>query len=110
METSILDTIRRLIIGVDKNQIIFDPDLIVFINSAFMRLNQLGVGPSNAFSITSDEETWQQFMGGRTDLEAVKSYIYLKVRLIFDPPQSGVLLDAIKQEISEHEFSLLVQA
>ena len=105
---NILDSIKKLL-GIDEADLNFDQELIMHINSVFMVLNQLGVGPVGGFKISSNEETWTDFVGARLDLESVKSYIYLKVRLLFDPPQNSFLIDSISNQIDEHEWRLLAQ-
>ena len=109
MATSILTSIKKLI-GPTEDDTSFDVDIIMHINSAFFRLNQLGVGPSEGFSITDKTTTWEEFLVARKDLEAVKTYVYQKVRLVFDPPQSGFLVEAIKDSIKEFEWTINVQA
>lgn len=109
MATSILTSIKKLI-GPTEDDTSFDVDIIMHINSAFFRLNQLGVGPSEGFSITDKTKTWEEFLVARKDLEAVKSYVYQKVRLVFDPPQSAFLVEALKESIKEFEWTINVQA
>lgn len=106
---SILQTIKKLI-GIDENYNVFDMDLIVAINSSFMILNQLGVGPDKPFFIKGPSETWKDFFGDDEIFELAKSYIYLRAKLLFDPPSSGVLHEAIEREISEFEWRMHVQA
>ena len=74
-----------------------------------MSLNQMGVGPESGFSISDKTKTWVDYLGANANLEAVKSYIYLKVRLIFDPPTSSSLIEAINRQIAELEWRLLIQ-
>ena len=105
---SILDTIKKML-GISSDYLAFDTDIIVSINSAFMILNQLGGGPTECFSISSKESVWSDFLGTAVNLEAVKTYIYLKVRILFDPPTNSAVLDAMNRMISEHEFRLNVQ-
>lgn len=107
METeSILLTIKKLL-GITEEYTHFDTDAIVHINSAIMTLRQLGVGPTEGFSITGKEETWADYLGDDAKLiEGVKTYIYLKTKLVFDPPQSSIVLESIKEMISEYEFRL----
>lgn len=107
MDNSILRTIKKLI-GLDDTYTVFDQDLIVLINSVFVTLNQLGVGPTDSvFSISDDSAVWSDFCD--TDImETVKMYIYFRVRLMFDPPTSSYLIESIRREISEAEFRLLV--
>lgn len=105
---NILDSIKKLL-GIDEMDLNFDQELIMHINSVFMVLHQLGVGPVEGFKISSNEETWSDFIGTRLDIESVKSYIYLKVRLLFDPPQNSFLISAVEQQIEENEWRLQVQ-
>ena len=106
---SILTSIKKLL-GISEAYDHFDTDLIMHINSVFSILNQLGVGPSRGFVITGKDETWNQFTEDRTELEQVKSYIYMKVRLLFDPPASSVVMDSINRMIGEFEWRLNVAA
>lgn len=108
MVDSILTSIKGLV-GVTPSDTNFDNEIIIHINSAFMALQQLGVGPSTGFYISSDEEIWSDILEDRKDLESVKTYIYLKVRLVFDPPQNSFLVDSIKNMITELEFRLNAQ-
>ena len=105
---NILDSIKKLL-GIDEADLNFDQELIMHITSVFMVLNQLGVGPVGGFKISSNEEVWTDFVGTRLDLESVKSYIYLKVRLLFDPPQNSFLVGSIEKQIEEQEWRLQVQ-
>lgn len=109
MYDSILNTIKKLI-GLDKGYGVFDLDLIVAINSSFMILNQLGIGPDKPFSIKGPDETWKDFFGDEEIFALAKSYIYLRSKLLFDPPSSGVLHEAVERQISEFEWRMHVQA
>lgn len=104
---SILTSIKKLL-GITEDYEHFDADLIMHINTVFMILTQLGVGPENGFSIIGKENTWSEYMPEGQRLEAVKSYVYLKTRLLFDPPQGSSVMEAIKNNISELEFRLNV--
>lgn len=106
---SILTSIKKML-GIEQEYTQFDLDIILNINSVLMTLSQLGVGPETGFAIIGAEETWDDFLGDRTDLESVKSYIYLKVRLLFDPPTSSFVLEAMERQINEFEWRLNVQA
>lgn len=106
---SILTSIKKLL-GIDESDSHFDADIIMHINSAFMTLYQLGVGPSKCFKITTDEQTWYDFLGESSDFETVKTYIFRKVRASFDPPSSSFVLDAMDRQIKEDEWRLLIQA
>ena len=104
----ILPSIKKLMIG-DPESDAFDVDLILAINSAFMVLNQLGLGPVHPFRISGPEELWTDFLGYSTEFEAVKDYVFLKAKLLFDPPTSGVLYEAMERQVSEYEWRLNVQ-
>ena len=109
MDESILNTIKKLL-GLETDYCPFDADIIVLINSAMMSLHQLGVGPKNGFSVKDFQDKWSDFLVNDVHLEAVKNYIYLKVRVTFDPPTSGSVLEAYKRQIEELEWRLNVQA
>ena len=104
----ILTSIKKLL-GIEEDQTCFDQDIIMNINSVLMILNQLGIGPNEGFTITGYTETWTDLLGERKDLEAIKTYIYLKVRLLFDPPTSGFVLDSMERNITQLEWRLNVQ-
>lgn len=109
MVSSILTSIKKLL-GIEEAYTSFDQDIIIYINSAFMGLHQLGIGPTDGFEITDDTAEWDDFVSARLDLGGIKTYIYLKVRLIFDPPQAGFVITAIQDQIKELEWRLNVQA
>lgn len=109
MSDSILVSIKKLL-GITEEYDYFDADVIMHINMAFMVLYQLGVGPKTPFSIEDASATWSDFMGDSTDLAGVKTYVFLKVKLVFDPPQSSAAMEAIKQNIAELEWRLNVTA
>lgn len=104
---SILTSIKKLL-GMPEEYTAFDPDIIMHINTVFMILHQLGVGPSECFKIEGEDATWLDFIGSKTDIESVKTYVYLRVRLVFDPPQNSSLIEAMRQQINELEFRLNV--
>lgn len=103
---SILLSIKKLL-GIDEYCDHFDFDVIMHINSALVILNQLGVGKSG-FMVTSNDETWADFLNGSTKLEFVKTYVFMKVKIIFDPPQSSAAMDAMNRMISELEWRINV--
>jgi hypothetical protein len=105
---SILDSIKKPL-GLPLDDDAFDTDVIMHINSIFFNLNQLGVGPTDCFSIQDKTSLWSDFLGDAKNLEAVKTYIYLKVRLLFDPPTSSFVVDSITKQITEYEWRLNVQ-
>lgn len=100
---SILRTIRKMI-GPDETYTHYDTDLIIHINSALAVLTQLGVGPSEGFFIQDESATWNDFLGNDPKLEMVKSYVYMKVKLAFDPPSSSAVIDSMNRSISEFEW------
>ena len=106
---SILVSIKKLL-GIAADYTHFDPDIIMHINSAFSILTQLGVGPPEGFRIEDDVKTWNDFISDTIRLDAVKSYVYLKVGLMFDPPTSSAVLSAKERQISELEWRLNVAA
>lgn len=108
MEDSILLSIKKML-GTTVEYDYFDPEIVININSVLMILDQLGVG-KRGFVITGPIETWTDFLEGSKNLELVKSYVYLKVKLIFDPPTTGVLHEAMERQIQEFEWRLNVQA
>lgn len=107
MGESILTSIKKLL-GLSKEYEAFDADIIMHINSVFTILNQLGVG-QEGFKIEDDLATWDNFIDDADKLESVKSYVYLKVKLMFDPPLNSAVLEANKQYINEFEWRMNVQ-
>lgn len=105
---SILNTIKKML-GFESDYDAFDTDIIVNINMVFNILLQLGVGPAEGFSITGATETWSDYIDDMRKLEMVKTYIYLKVKQIFDPGTSSALNTAIDNQIKELEWRLNVQ-
>jgi hypothetical protein len=103
--TSILDSIKQML-GISTTDTSFDNELIMFINGALMVMTQLGVGPTAGFSITSKTNTWSELLGARTDLDAVRAAVYLRVRLIFDPPQNSFLVASIERQITEYDWRI----
>lgn len=104
---SILTSIKKLL-GIAEECEDFDSDIIMHINSVFMILTQMGVGPKDGFSIHDKTTTWNDFLKDDQNLEGVKSYIHLKVKLMFDPPLSSAVTEVINKTISELEWRLYV--
>lgn len=105
---SILTSIKKLL-GIAEEYEHFDPDLIMHINSVFSILTQLGVGPSEGFSIEDDGAVWSDFIPEKkSKIECVKSYIHLKVKLLFDPPLGSAVIESMNRTISELEWRLMV--
>lgn len=104
---SILTSIKKLL-GITEDCEDFDPDLIMHINSVFMILNQLGVGPPEGFRIEDDSSYWADFTSDDIAIESVKTYMHMKVKLLFDPPLSSSVMNCMNQMISELEWRLHV--
>lgn len=117
---SILDSIKTLL-GIEVNIVVdpsgeehddgdtnFDQELIMHINSVFSILNQLGGGSGEGFRITSREDLWEDFFLEDSEIELIKSYMYLKIRLMFDPPQNAFLVTAFEQQVKEFEWRLQI--
>lgn len=110
MENGILTSVKKLL-GIAEEYKHFDEDIIVHINSVFMMLTQLGVGPSEGFSINDESAVWTDFIGeDNKNFQSVKTYVYMKVKLIFDPPLSSAVLESMNRTISELEWRLNVAA
>lgn len=107
---SILTSIKKLL-GIAEEYEHFDADLIVHINSVFLILTQIGVGPSDGFMITDSNAFWNDFIPDDiVKMQAVKTFVYLKVKLLFDPPSSSSLLESTKELIKEYEWRLNIAA
>ena len=106
---SILLSVKKML-GLDQEYDVFDPELIIHINTVFGTLHQLGVGPEDQFRITGDSETWSEFDTEGEQTDEVKTYIYLRVRLLFDPPSSSFVLSSFKEQLQELEWRLNVKA
>ena len=103
---SILTSIKKLH-GISQDDTSFDTDMIIHINSALMKLTQLGAGPAEGFYIDDDIPTWTDFIPNRFVAEAVKSFVYVKVRLIFDPPASPTVVEALKSSADEDQWRII---
>ena len=109
MIDSILNSTKKAL-GIEPDYEHFDPELIMHINSIFMVLHQLGVGPKEPFRIESENETWDEFLEDKTNLDAAKTFMHLRVRLIFDPPSSSFVAESYQKIIDECEWRLTVGA
>lgn len=108
MEESILITIKKLL-GMTPEYTAYDEDIKVAINSTFNVIHQLGVGPEKPFYISDDTVKWSDFLQDHDTIEMVKSYMFLKVKLIFDPPLNSSVLESYKQMAAEYEWRLHVE-
>lgn len=107
METSILISTKK-ILGIAEDYTVWDLDIITHINSAFSTLTQLGVGPAVGYIITDETDEWGDFIGDDLQLNSVKTYIYLRVRLVFDPPATSYAITAMQDQIQQLEWRLNV--
>jgi len=106
---SILTSIKKLL-GIAEDYIHFDVDLIMHINSVLSILTQIGVGPAEGFSIKDDSSVWEDFVPENSKLELIKSYVYMKVKLLFDPPLISAVIESTNRIISELEWRIQVAA
>jgi len=107
MTESILTSTKKNL-GIEESYTAFDPDIILHINSVFSTLNQLGIGPIDGFAIDDATAVWSDFLEGDLRLNSVKTYIYLRVRMLFDPPTTGYFVGAVQKQIEELEWRLNV--
>lgn len=107
MSDSILTSTKK-VLQVPEDYTVFDMDIMMHINSVFATLNQLGIGPEQGYMIEDASSTWDSFIGSDLRLNAVKTYVYLRVRMLFDPPQTGYLVESLKEQQRELEFRLNV--
>lgn len=107
MDNSILNNVKK-ILGIAPDYDAFDTDIIIHINTVFSTLNQLGLGPAEGFMIEDDSVEWGDFLLDDNRLNSVKTYVYLRVRVLFDPPTTGFTLTAVQEQIKELEWRLNV--
>ena len=106
---SILDTIKKML-GIDTEDDSFDGDIIVLINPIIYALAQMGIGPPNGFIVIDKNNTWTEYIGGiPLNLEGVKTYIYLKTKLIFDPPTNTTTIEAMNRNTQELEWRMMLE-
>lgn len=106
---SILTSTKKLL-GITEEYEHFDKDIIMHINTVFLTLNQIGVGPEEGFLIEDDSAEWSDFIEDSAQLQAVKSYMYLRVKLLFDPPLSSAVIESSNRMIAELEWRLRLAA
>ena len=102
---SILTSVKKML-GITEEYTHFDADIIMHINSVFVVLKQMGVGPNEGFFIEDKTSTWDEFIEDAYECNAVKTYMYAKVRLIFDPPQSSSHIKCLEDTVKEFEWRL----
>lgn len=108
VEGSILNSIKKLL-GIAPEYTQFDSDIIMHINSVFMILHQLGIGPKEGFRIENSNSEWSDYITDEDNLDAIKTYMHLKVKIAFDPPLNSTVMEAHRQMISELEWRLNIQ-
>lgn len=110
MDESILISIKKML-GIDKCCDAFNEELVIFINSVFSTLYQIGFNPAKDYRIQGDDETWTDILDDDADLvDLIKPYIYMKVRLLFDPPTSSFVLTSLENQIKEYEWRIQTQS
>lgn len=108
MDDSILTSTKK-ILGVPATDDGFDLDILTHINSVFATLHQLGLGPADGFSVEDAASTWDELLGEDSRLNSIKTYVYLRVRLLFDPPATSYLVSSMQEQIKELEWRLNIQ-
>lgn len=106
---SILTSTKKLL-GISEEYEHFDDDIIMHINTVFLNLTQIGVGPEQGFLIEDESDDWSDFIEDSVQLQAVKTYMYLKVKLLFDPPLSSSVIESMNRMIAELEWRLRLAA
>ena len=109
MGESILASIKKML-GLEADYTPFDTDIIILINSALMTLTQLGVGPKDGFSIRDYSTKWSDFITNKILINSAQEYVYMKVKMVFDPPGNSFVMDAMKQRCNEYEVRMNMQA
>ena len=109
ISASILNSTKKML-GLDPDYDVFDLDVLMHINSVFTTLTQLGVGPVEGFQIEDDSATWDTFLGTDPKLNQAKTYVFLRVKLLFDPPQTSFVADSYSRQIEQLEWRLNVTA
>lgn len=105
---SILTDTKQML-GIMEEEKHFDPNIIMCVNSSFVTLSQLGAGPQEPYYITDGTETWEDFMSDIGKAQSIKTYIYLRTRILFDPPSNSFLIEAINNQLAELEWRIIEQ-
>lgn len=105
MSDSILTSTKKML-GIEETDTAFDVDIITHINSIFSILNQLGIGPAAGFMIEDKEPVWSEFLADDLRLNSVKTYMYLRVRILFDPPATSFLVTSLNERVQELEWRI----
>lgn len=107
VDNSILDSVKKPL-NLPPDYAAFDEDVILHINSVLADLNQLGIGPAEGFMINDNTQTWDEFISGDLLLNNVKSYVFLRVKMLFDPPENQTLINAFGEQIKQFEWRINV--
>lgn len=107
MEASILTNVKK-VLGIAESYTAFDEDVLMHINATFSVLQQLGIGPIEGFMVHDEDDEWEDFDAPTVQLNLVKTYVFLKVRILFDPPTTSYLIDAATKQIDQFEWRLNV--
>jgi hypothetical protein len=108
MITSILTSTKKLL-GISEEYTAFDEDILMHINTVFSTLNQLGVGPAEGFAVNDASANWDDFLVGDLRLNNIKSYMYMRVRLMFDPPGTSYLITSMQNQVEQLEWRINTQ-
>lgn len=113
MEVEVMDSILNSVkkaLGIEPDYKEFDPDILMHINAAIMTLRQLGIGPVKGYVVTSQYDTFDDYLGEEsTETAMVRAYLFYKTKLSFDPPNSSAVMEALKEMIRETEWRLNIQ-
>ncbi len=107
MPQSILTSVKK-VVGLTEDDLSFDLDILMHANTVFATLTQLGVGPDDGFEIEDATAVWDDFLGADKRYNFVKSYVYLRIRMLFDPPTTSSLANAMKEQIDEYTYRISV--
>lgn len=107
MEESILISTKK-VLGVSEEYAEFDLDILTHINAAFGVLNQLGLGPDEGFYVEDESSVWEDYITKSSVLSMIRTYVFLKVRFLFDPPTTSFLINAVEEQINQHEWRINV--
>jgi len=109
VENSILHDIKQML-GQEWDDTTYDLDIKILINTVFFNLNQINVGPPEGYTIDDENNLWSEYIGDVNNLHAVKTYIYIRVRLLFDPPTNGFLVTSLEKQADKLEWTLMVES
>lgn len=108
MITSILNSTKK-VLGISEEYTAFDEDILMHINTVFSTLNQLGVGPAEGFQVVDSTAVWSDFLAGDLRLNNIKSYMFMRVKLMFDPPSTSYLITSMQNQIDQLEWRISIQ-